>query len=139
MRRSAIVHLIRGWSSRSRVRLDTNVNQEGRQVSVLGCEAFTLRPLGTPSPALRHTAPDGLVFRVRRQSGHGFAIGGKFQELLRRGHRPPSRLSPVYDSEHRTGAEVPHADRALGERASMGDAARNPGGTFGWGASLKVG
>src|SRR5262249_13371863 len=77
------------------------------KLSVLCCEAFTVRPLGTASPPLRQTAPDGLIFWVGRESGHGFAIGGKFQELLRRGHRPPSRLSTVSDSERPTGAEVP--------------------------------
>jgi hypothetical protein len=57
------------------------------KVSFLCCEAFAVDPLCTAEPPLRQTMPVGLISPVERQLGHGLAIGGKLQELLRGAHR----------------------------------------------------
>jgi len=57
------------------------------KVSFLCCEAFAVGPLCTADPRLRQTMPVGPISPVERQLGHGLAIGGKLQELLRGAHR----------------------------------------------------
>src|SRR5215471_6653004 len=50
-------------------------------------EALAFSPLRTPDPPLCQTIPVGIISSAARQFGHGFAIGGKPQELLRGAHR----------------------------------------------------
>jgi hypothetical protein len=71
------------------------------KLSFLCCEGLAFSPLRTADPPLCQTTPVWVSTSAARQFGHGFAICGKLQELLRRAHRrgscsflrtiPPSR------------------------------------------------